>query len=355
MDEDCRMTGTSRLPLPRTPDPRDAPVLRWGILGPGEIAGDFADALARHTGQRIVAVGSRSRDRAAAFAAAHDVPRVHEGYEALVSDPEVDVVYVATPHSEHARNALTAIAAGKHVLVEKPLAVTADLARTIAAAAEAAGVFAMEAMWTRFLPQTDVVAQLLERGDLGELSLATADFAGGPVSDPRSRLLDPAQGGGALLDLGVYVAWWGRFALGAPETVQASGRLGSTGVDEQAVVVTGAGNSQAVLTTGFHGRTAWTATAVGAAGRLEVASPFWAASALTLVGADGAVQDMWRDPYERPFRQGLCYEAAAVARAIADGRTGCDEHPMERAIDVLAVLDTARHALGYADEPGWSR
>src|SRR3954454_22072206 len=214
MGEDGPVTRSPVLPSARTPDPRDAPVLRWGILGPGEIAGDFADALARHTGQRIVAVGSRSRDRAAAFAAQHGIPRVHQGYESLVSDGEVDVVYVATPHSEHARNALTAIAAGKHVLVEKPLAVTADLARTIAAAADAAGVFAMEAMWTRFLPQTDVVAQLLERGDLGRPALAVADFAGGPVSAPGGRLLDPEQGGGALLDLGVYVAWWGHFALG---------------------------------------------------------------------------------------------------------------------------------------------
>ncbi len=206
------------LPATRTPDPAAAPALRWGVIGPGEIAGDFVAALQQHTRQRVVAVGSRSAERAAAFAATYGVPNVHVGYEALVADPEVDVVYIATPHSEHTANALLAIAAGKHVLIEKPVAVTADLARTIFAAAEAAGVFAMEAMWTRFLPQTDVVAQLLEDGALGPLSLATADFAGGAAPrDPSSRLLDPAQGGGALLDLGVYVAWWAQFALGTPE------------------------------------------------------------------------------------------------------------------------------------------
>jgi predicted dehydrogenase len=341
-------------PAPRTPDPGDAPVLRWGVLGPGGIAGDFVDALRRHTGQRVVAVGSRTAERASAFAARHDVPRVHVGYEALVADPEVDVVYIATPHSEHARNALLAIAAGKHVLIEKPVAVTAALARTVFDAAATAGVFVMEAMWTRFLPQTDVVAQVLERGGLGPLSLATADFAGGASPDPAGRLLDPAQGGGALLDLGVYVAWWSHFVLGTPDRVTARGLLGPTGVDEQATLVLEVGGAQGIATAGLRGRTAWRATAVGAAARIEVAAPFWAASGLTLVGADGAVLDHWDDPFDRPYRQGLCYEAAAVARAVAEGRTEHPDHPSARAIAVLETLDAARHELGYADPPAWS-
>ncbi len=342
------------LPPPRTPDPADAPVLRWGVLGPGEIAGDFVEALQRHTGQRVVAVGSRSAERAASFAARHDVPRAHVGYDALVDDPEVDVVYVATPHSEHARNALLAIAAGKHVLIEKPVAVTAALARTIFDAAAAAGVFAMEAMWTRFLPQTDVVAQVLERGALGPLSLATADFAGGGTSDPNSRLLDPAQGGGALLDLGVYVAWWSQLVLGTPDRVTARGLLGPTGVDEQATLLLEAGDAQGVATAGLRGRTAWRATVVGAAARIEVTAPFWAASGLTLVGPDGGVRDRWDDPFDRPYRHGLCYEAAAVARAIAEGRTEHPDHPSASAIAVLETLDAARHQIGYADPPGWT-
>ncbi|HEV7622538.1 MAG TPA: Gfo/Idh/MocA family oxidoreductase [Amnibacterium sp.] len=344
----------SVLPTPRTPDPHDAPVLRWGVLGPGAIAGDFADALRQHTGQRVIAVGSRNAGRARTFAAPFEVPRVHVGYEALVGDPEVDVVYIATPHGEHARNALLAIAAGKHVLVEKPVAVTAAQARSIFEAAAAAGVFAMEAMWTRFLPQTDVVAQVLERGGLGALSLAIADFGGGGSADPTSRLLDPAQGGGALLDLGVYVAWWSHLVLGAPDRVTARGRLGATGVDEQAALVLETGAAQGVVTAGFHGRTAWRASAVGEVARIEVAAPFWAASGLTLVGADGAVRDTWEDRFGRPYRQGLCYEAAAVARAIAEGRTEHPDHPPARAVAVLETLDAARHQLGYTDPPAWS-
>lgn len=346
----------SALPATRVPDPADAPVLSWGVLGPGEIAGDFVDALTRHTRQRVVAVGSRNGERAAAFGQRHGVPHVHTGYDALVADPDVDIVYIATPHSEHTRNALTAIEAGKHVLIEKPIATTAANARRIFDAAAAAGVFAMEAMWTRFLPQTDVVAQLLEQGALGDLSLATADFAGGAMArDPRSRLLDPDQGGGALLDLGVYVAWWTQFALGTPDAVTARGLLGPTGVDEQATLVTQAGRAQGIGVVGFHGRTGWSASVTGSEGRIDVHSPYWAASGLTLVGPDGAELDRWDDPFGRPFRQGLCYQAVAAARAIDAGATGCPEHPEERTIAVLETLDTARHELGYADPASWTR
>ncbi|MCU1529066.1 MAG: oxidoreductase, partial [Frondihabitans sp.] len=199
------MTSTSeRLPAPRFTDPRDAPALRWGILAPGVIANDFVDSLLRHTDQRVVAVGSRSAERAAAFAAKHGAERSYGSYEQLVSDPRVDVVYVASPHSEHEEHALLAIAAGKHVLIEKPIAVDAAGARRIADAARAAGVFVTEAMWTRYRPQSDIVRQILERGDLGAVRIVTADFGGYATYDPTSRLFDPALAGGALLDLGVY-------------------------------------------------------------------------------------------------------------------------------------------------------
>jgi len=346
---------SSQLPGPQTADPAEAPPIRWGVLGPGEIAGDFTAALLAHTRQRVVAVGSRSADRAAAFAARFGVPNVHASYEALVADPDVDVVYVASPHSEHARHALAAIAAGKHVLVEKPVATTAALARRIFDAAADAGVFAMEAMWTRFLPQTGIVARLLADGALGDVSLATADFAGGAAPrDPSSRLLDPALAGGALLDLGVYTTWWSHLVLGRPDDVVARGVLGPTGVDEQATVLVQAGAATGIGTVGFRGRTAWTASVSGSAGRIDIDSPWWASSGLTLLDADGAVQDRWVDPFGRPLRQGLCYQAAAAATAIAEGRTGCEEHPADRAVEVLETLDAARHALGYADPPSWT-
>src|ERR1039457_5929221 len=164
----------------RVPALRGGPVLRWGVLAPGIIAGDFTATVLANTDQRVTAVASRSVERATRFAAQHGIDRVSESYEQLVSDPEVDVVYVAAPHSEHRALSLLAISAGKHVLIEKPIAISAAEAEEIAAAARSAGVFATEAMWTRYLPQFDVLHQVLERRDLGSIRLATADV-GWPI------------------------------------------------------------------------------------------------------------------------------------------------------------------------------
>jgi predicted dehydrogenase len=335
------------LPSPRFPDPAEAPALRWGVLAPGAIAADFTDALHKHSTQRVVAAGSRSTDRAAAFAAAHGVDRSYGSYEALVSDPDVDVVYVASPHPQHAELALLAIAAGKHVLIEKPIAVRPDEARAIAAAAREAGVFAMEAMWTRYLPQTDIVRQLLADGRFGEVRVVTADFGFAARFDPASRLFDPALGGGALLDLGVYAVSWASFALGAPAGVIATGTLTPTGVDEQvALILSSADGAQALLSTGLRAGTPSLATICGSAGRVETDSPFWSPSGLRFYEADGTLGAQWTDPYGRSGREGMVYEAAALARYVADGLTESPLHPLDEAISTLETIDEARRQIG---------
>jgi predicted dehydrogenase len=346
---------STTLPEPRFPDPREAPALRWGVVGPGEIAGDFVAALTAHTDQRVVAVGSRSAERAAAFAARHGIDRAYGSYEELVGDRQVDVVYVAAPHTEHVRLALTAIQAGKHVLVEKPMAVTAAGAQRVLDAAAAAGVFAMEAMWTRYLPQSDVARQLLERGELGAVGLVLADFCGGPARGETGRLLEPALGGGALLDLGVYPVSVASSVLGTPDRVTASGTLGPTGVDVQAgLVLDHPGGAQAVLATGLLGPSPWTASISGADARIEIAAPFWGPSGLRLVSGAGDVLGEWQDASGRVGRQGLCYQAAALARYLAEGRLESPLHPNAEAVAVLQTLDDARHRLGYADPEAWS-
>src|SRR4051794_29290830 len=190
--------------------------VRFGIIGTGGIARAFATDLAAVEGAELVAIGSRSQESADRFGEAFDVPHRHASYEALVADDEVDAVYVATPHPLHAENALAAIAHGKHVLVEKPFTMNAAEARRVVEAARAAGVFCLEAMWTRFLPHTLAIRRLLADGALGQITTVVADHGQFFAPDPAHRLYAPELGGGALLDLGIYPVSWAHLLHGTP-------------------------------------------------------------------------------------------------------------------------------------------
>jgi predicted dehydrogenase len=335
----------ARLPEPTNAPLRGGPTLRWGVLAPGEIANDWVATVHVNTDQRVVAVASRTAERAEAFAARHGIPRSYGGYERLVADPEVDIVYVAAPHTEHPRLALLAIAAGKHVLVEKPMAVSRAAAAEIVDAAVAAGVFAMEAMWSRFLPQTTVIARLLSDGAVGVPRSASADFGGVFPFDPVSRAFDPALGGGALLDVGVYSLWFTDFALGSATSVSARGSLATTGVDEQAVVLTEhQGPALGVAAASMVANTPHAAVVSGDDAWIQVDRSFWAPGGFTLGTPDEQLR--WSDPSGIRGRGGLCYQATAVAAHIATGRIEAPEHPHETTLRVLGIIDEARRQLG---------
>ncbi|MEJ3404307.1 Gfo/Idh/MocA family oxidoreductase [Rathayibacter sp. YIM 133350] len=338
----------SALPESTATPLRGGPTLRWGVLAPGMIANAFVSTLHANTDQRVQAVASRAPERARAFARAHAIDVVLESYEALVSDAAVDIVYIASPHSEHRTLALLAIAAGKHVLVEKPIGVDAADARAIADAAAAAGVFAMEAMWSRFLPQTTVIDALLTDGALGEVRLVTADFGGRPPFDPASRVFDPALGGGALLDLGVYPVWFAHFVLGAPTRLTATGTLAPTGVDGQSALIldTDAG-AQALLSTSLFVPTPAEARIFGSEGRIEIDPLFLMPGGFDVIAGDGS-RLRWRDESGIEGRDGLAWQAAAVAHDIAEGRTQSPLHPLRRSIEVLESIDEARRQLGVS-------
>lgn len=334
------------LPRPNNTPLRGGPVLKWGILAPGLIAADWAQSVTTNTDQVVLAAASRSLDRAQAFTAAHGIERAYGSYEQLVDDPDIDIVYIAAPHSEHRALALLAIAAGKHVLVEKPIALNTTEAREIAAAARAAGVFAMEAMWSRFLPQTAIIAQLLADGALGDVLTVTADFGARFSFDPLHRAFNPALGGGALLDIGVYPAWFAHFVLGAPRRVTATGTLASTGVDDQvALILDYASGAQAAITTSMRVATPLAATASGTLARIELPSQFMGPSGLRLV-VDGGETIEWKDATGFQWRDGLCYQTTAVAQHIADGLTESPLHTLDDSIAVLDVLGAARAQVG---------
>ena len=328
--------------MARTLDPRTAPPTRWGILGAGRIAGAFADAVGHHTRAQIVAVGSRHRDRAERFATAHGIPTTHLGYDALVEDPQVDVVYVATPHSEHLEHALLAIRAGKHVLVEKAFTRNADEAQQVFDAARDAGVFVMEAMWTRFLPHVAALHQVIDAGEIGDVVNVSADHGQHMAFDPTSRLFAPELAGGALLDLGVYPVSFAHDLLGVPDSVHAVGQLTSTGVDGHVSVVLRYGErAQATLSTTLWARTPTVALVSGTEGYIEVAGPFYGPSSFRVTRNDGRV---WT--FEQPSTKGLQYEAAEVARRIADGETQSPRMSWQGTTDVLRTLDEVRRQIG---------
>ncbi|ROS73161.1 putative dehydrogenase [Curtobacterium sp. PhB130] len=339
---------TMTFPLPTTVPLRGGTTLGWGVIGPGEIANDFTATLHANSDQRVVAVGSRSPERAAAFAARHGVPTAHGSYEALVADPTVDVVYVASPHPQHLEHALLAIAAGKHVLVEKPMTTSEADTRRLASAARDAGVFAMEAMWTRYLPGTTVIAQLLADGELGDVRLAMVDVGWPHEPDPNDRMFDRAQGGGALLDAGVYAHWFARFATGAPVTSSTTGVVSDGGVDLQSVTVsTATGGAQSVATTSM---TAWTpglATIAGSRATVRYTDHFVFPASFAL--HHGADADRWSEPSGLRGRQGLVWQAVALADYVAEGRTESPLHGLDESIGLAASLDAARAAVSEQD------
>ncbi|MEV6151474.1 Gfo/Idh/MocA family oxidoreductase [Nonomuraea sp. NPDC052129] len=323
------------------------PSLRWGLVGPGWIAGEFAKALRAHTAQRVVAVSSRSADRAAAFAAEHGIKVALGSTEQLVTHPEVDVVYIATPQSEHLSIGLAAIAAGKHVLIEKPITVSAAEARTLADAARAAGVLVMEAMWSRYLPQTSVIRKLLADGVLGEVRVVLADHGQAITADPQHRLYRPELGGGALLDLGIYPVQFSSMVLGAPTRVVAVGGMTKTGVDAYStLVLTHEGDAQSTLYSSILARTSMTAVIAGSAATISVDGSFYTPTSFTLADSNPFAPVLtWSDPTDLKLFAGLSWEATALARFVGEGRTESPVHTLDETVSILDTIDQARAQL----------
>lgn len=331
------------LPHSRVPESTDAPILRWGILGPGWIAERFAESIQAHTGQVIAAVGSRSLGRSKAFAETYNVPAAYGSYAELAAAPDVDIVYVCTPHTGHHAAAVLAIDAGKHVLVEKPLGLNADQAKDIASRAEAAGVFAAEAMWTFFLPKFDVIRQILEAGTLGTITTVVAEY--GEHFDPSHRIFDPALAGGPLLDLGTYPLALVTEVLGSPRRLHAIGEPHASGVNAQlSAIMQFDGGAQAVVNTHLHNFTPTTATIVGSEATLAIDGPFNMPGPFEVRFPDGT-----RLRHEEPVGghfEGLHYEAAAVARAIAAGHTQLSQRTLAASARTLEVADEIRRQIG---------
>lgn len=333
------------LPSPRTPDPMDAPPMRWGVLGPGWIADRFVTSLRRHTRQQVCAVGSRSLPTAQAFAARHGVAAAHGSYEQLVADPAVEVVYVATPHNHHHAHARLALDAGKHVLVEKPMGVSANEVRDLGAVARGRGLLCMEALWTLFLPKFDVIRQVLEAGWLGNVGAVIADM--GEHFEPAHRIWRADLAGGPLMDLGTYPLTFATWVLGPPEQVLAAGSSNREGLNTQAAMIlrTALGRL-ASLHVSQLGNTPTTATVQGSEATLEIEGPFYQPGPFAVRGVDGSVL-RWQE--ERVAHHGgLHFQAAEVARRSSAGEIESPLRPLADTAAYLTVMDEVRRQLAIS-------
>lgn len=334
------------LPAARTLDPRDAPSLRWGILGAGGIAAVMTAALQEGTTQHVVAVGSRDLAKARAFADRFAIARAHGSYEDLVGDPEVDAVYVATPHSAHLEHALLAIGAGKHLLVEKAFTRNAAEADAVLEAAEEAGVTCVEAMWSRFLPGYDVVRRAVEDGLIGDVRFVQADHGQLLYPDGPARLAEPSLAGGALLDLGVYPLHLAAMLMPEIVEVRATGTLTPLGVDEQENIgLRDASGAIAAISATMSATSPTVASVSGTEARLELDGPFYQPSAIRLVDPADRVLDTWA-PASPDAHLGLRFEAAELARRVAEGEPESPLLPWSETRRVMGLMDEVRAQLG---------
>src|ERR1700761_7944103 len=325
------------------------PDVRWGVAGPGPVADKVLRDLAHVPGAVLTAVGSRSAERAEAFARAHAaaghgrVPVAHGSYRALMSDPDVDVVYVATPHPQHRALALAALAAGKAVLVEKSFTVTPAATREVVAAARGAGRFAMEAMWTRFCPAVARLRELVADGAIGEVRAVTADLGVRSPVDPATASYHPERGDGLLFHLGVYPVSFAQMLLGTPEAVVAHGVRHASGVDvEDSALLRYPGGQSALLFASLRSPAPGEARVLGTTGWIQVPPRFHYPSRIVLhrEGHDPEIIDA-------PLTgAGYAHELAEVTRRVAGGDTESQIMPLADTAAVQDVLGEIAGQLG---------
>ena len=317
--------------------------IRWGILGTGNIASVFAKGLTFLSDAQLVAVGSRAAESAQRFAERFDVPRAHDSYEALANDPDVDIVYVSTPHSLHYDNTMLCLRAGKAVLCEKPFAINAREAAEMIATARERKLFLMEAMWTRFLPSMVRMRELLAERVIGDLRMLQADFGFRANFNPQSRLFDPALGGGGLMDVGVYCVSLASQLFGMPDRMVGLAETGTTGVDEQGAAILGYPSGQlAVLSTAIRTTTPHEATLMGTEGLIRLPSSWWKGTGLTVMRNDQPPETI-----NLQFEgNGYNYEAAEAGRCLRAGKLESEIMPLDETLAIMQTLDQIRVQWG---------
>lgn len=316
--------------------------IRWGIVGLGKIAATFARDLALVPDAELTAVASRNSDKAQAFGSKHQSSYAFGSYEALFACDEVDVVYIATPHSHHAQLALQAMDHGKHVLCEKPMGVNKKQTQQIVDKAREKQVFCMEALWSRFIPAIVKAKELAASGTLGDLRYIHADFAFYALDrEQEGRLLNPALAGGSLLDIGLYPIFLSYLFLGKPKQIQCTSQFHATGAEIQSSMLLDYSDAQAVLFSGFTCNSEMKAMICGTQGTIYLHPRWHEAPGLSIQLGDSL------ESIEVPKQgKGYVHEIQEVHQCLKNGQLESHKWSHQNSLDLVEILDTVREKGG---------
>lgn len=314
--------------------------IRWGIIGTGGIAHHFARGLGVLADAQLVAVASRTKESADKFGEEFNVPHRHIGAEAIAADKDVDVIYVATPHPMHVSDTITSLNGGKAVLCEKPFAMNSSEVMQMVACAKKKKLFLMEAMWTYFLPAISEVRRLIACGAIGEIRLVQTTFCFQCPPDPQNRFLNPALGGGALLDVGVYEIAIAQMAYGRePVRISSMAHIGQTGVDEQEAMIFGYNNgAMAVLTCAIRAQAVNEAAIYGTDGYIRILPNFWHSDRIILKTGENEEKEI----KFTIVGNGYNYQAAEVMQCLRSGKTENSIMPLSTSIAMMKTMDRVR-------------
>ena len=334
-----------KLPSPEIVDPQSVPSLRWGVIGPGKIAEVFVGNSQKHTTQQFAAVASRTAGRAQEFGAKFGISKIHQDYQQLVEDESLDAIYIASWQAEHFEHAMLALNAGKHVLVEKPITILPEHAEQIFALASQKGLLAMEAMWTRYLPQSTIIRKLLAAGDLGTPELFSGSFC---VDNRHSKRLWTKGGGGIVYDMGIYPIAMAQQFMGNPIKITSSGSVDENRMDtESFTLLEYANGGRAHIIASGIATIPTAASCSFEKGVLVVEEPFFVPSGLSLRDKGLYFQEeSWKDQTAVQGHEALSYQATWFARYVSEARSESEVHNAQDTIANIRVAQEITRQIG---------
>ena len=318
--------------------------IKWGIIGAGRISSTFATALNSMENTELLAVAARDKERADLFAERFHAKKAYGSYEELAKDPEIDAIYIGTPHSEHKANTALCIINGKAVLCEKPFTLNQQETQYLISLAKEHKVFLMEAMWTKFLPVTKMVKKWVQENRIGEVKHFHISFGYYSEFDINNRLYNPDTAGGALLDVGIYpISYVIHMLDKLPDEIISSAVLGQSNVDEQNVIIFKYKEGiLADLSSAISADTGKDAIIIGDKGKIVVPN-FWMAEKAELYDAKGSLVDTFHMPHNM---NGYEYEAEEVNNCLREGKTESDMVPLKDTLEIIKVMDKIRAQWG---------